>query len=143
MPNSGDYVLDSNVFIEAHRRYYGFDLCPGFWQCLLHHGDAGRVVSIDRVKEELKAGDALGEWAKGEGRRLFVSSAAPAVVEWYREMIRWVRGQSQYRAAALNEFADVADGWLVAYAKSEGLTVVTHESEASFSRKSVHIPNVC
>ncbi|MBF0436614.1 MAG: DUF4411 family protein [Magnetococcales bacterium] len=24
------FLLDSNVFIEAKNRYYGFDICPGF-----------------------------------------------------------------------------------------------------------------
>jgi len=23
------FLLDANVFIEAHRRYYSFDICPG------------------------------------------------------------------------------------------------------------------
>jgi len=26
------YILDANVFIEAYKRYYAFDLCPGFWR---------------------------------------------------------------------------------------------------------------
>ena len=26
------HVLDANVFVEAHRRYCAFDLCPGFWE---------------------------------------------------------------------------------------------------------------
>lgn len=25
------YILDANVFIEAHRRYYSFDIAPSFW----------------------------------------------------------------------------------------------------------------
>ena len=28
------FVLDTNVFIQAHRRYYAQDVCPGFWECL-------------------------------------------------------------------------------------------------------------
>ncbi len=54
------FVLDANVFSEAHRRYYGSDLCPGFWKCLRHHGEWRRWVSIDRVRDELlTGGDAL------------------------------------------------------------------------------------
>ena len=34
------FVLDTNIFIEAHRRYYAQDLCPGFWECLRYHSDA-------------------------------------------------------------------------------------------------------
>jgi len=25
------YLLDTNVFIEAKNRYYGFGFCPAFW----------------------------------------------------------------------------------------------------------------
>lgn len=36
------FLLDTNVFIEAHQRYYGLDLCPGFWDALRHFcGEAG------------------------------------------------------------------------------------------------------
>jgi len=29
------YVLDANVFIEAARRYYAFDIAPKFWDTLI------------------------------------------------------------------------------------------------------------
>jgi len=45
------YVLDTNVFVQAHRRHYAFDICPGFWDCLIHHHQTGRIVSIDRVRD--------------------------------------------------------------------------------------------
>ncbi len=57
---NGPFVLDANVFIEAYRRYYGLDLCPGFWECLRHYGGHRRLLSIDRVRDELLVGgDAL------------------------------------------------------------------------------------
>ena len=31
------YLLDANVYIQAHRRYYDFDICPGYWDCLFFH----------------------------------------------------------------------------------------------------------
>ncbi len=40
------FVLDTNIFIEAHRRYYGLDLCPGFWEALRYYARRGRVASI-------------------------------------------------------------------------------------------------
>lgn len=43
------YVLDANVFIEAARRYYAFDLAPAFWRALIKHAIQGRVLSIDRI----------------------------------------------------------------------------------------------
>ena len=35
------YLLDTNVFVEAYRRYYGLDLCPGFWDSLTHFCEEG------------------------------------------------------------------------------------------------------
>ncbi len=31
------YLVDSDVLITAKNLYYAFDICPGFWKCLLHH----------------------------------------------------------------------------------------------------------
>jgi len=50
------YVLDANVFIEAARRYYAFDLAPMFWESLVHHAVNGRIQSIDLIKRELERG---------------------------------------------------------------------------------------
>ncbi len=50
------YLLDSDVFIAAKNSYYAFAICPGFWDSLIHHYDAGNVRSIDRVRGELLAG---------------------------------------------------------------------------------------
>ena len=47
------FVLDTNVFIGAHRRYYALDLCPGFWECLTHYCYENRLRSIDRVRDEI------------------------------------------------------------------------------------------
>ena len=58
------YLLDANVFIEAHQRYYAFNLCPGFWKSLIWHHKQNRIYSIDRIELELKgSGDDLYKWA--------------------------------------------------------------------------------
>jgi hypothetical protein len=33
--NQSVYVLDADVFIEASRRYYAFDIAPKFWDSLI------------------------------------------------------------------------------------------------------------
>ncbi len=59
------YVLDANVFIEAARRYYAFDVAPAFWNGLIHHASEGRIRSIDKIKNELERGnDELADWIK-------------------------------------------------------------------------------
>ncbi|GIV50097.1 MAG: hypothetical protein KatS3mg038_0618 [Candidatus Kapaibacterium sp.] len=56
------YLLDTSVFIEAFRRYYSFDIAPGFWNALIAHADS--VFSIDRVRDEInKNRDDLSKWA--------------------------------------------------------------------------------
>jgi hypothetical protein len=42
------YLLDANVFIEAKNRYYGFEICPGFWEWLISENAADRVFSIEK-----------------------------------------------------------------------------------------------
>ena len=45
------YGLDSNVFIGAKEIFYGFDLCPGFWEWLILQNARGVVKSIQEVKK--------------------------------------------------------------------------------------------
>jgi hypothetical protein len=92
------YVLDTNVFVQAHRRHYAFDICPGFWDCLIYHHETGRIVSIDRVRDEILAGDALETWAKDSAPpSLFAATADAAVVQNYKDMVRWVNANSTQR----------------------------------------------
>jgi hypothetical protein len=75
MNASPSYVLDANVFIEAARRYYAFDIAPAFWQALINFASSGRVISIDRVKAELDRGnDELTEWVDGQFHQWFNST---------------------------------------------------------------------
>jgi len=41
------YVLDANVFIEAARRYYAFDIAPAFWANLNYQATRRRIQSIE------------------------------------------------------------------------------------------------
>lgn len=107
MTDAPTYVLDANVFIEAKRRYYAFDICPGFWDSLVWHQSAGRVWTIDRIKEELEHGkDDLASW--GDNRvpeACFASTNEPDVVEWFGIMVAWVQAQAQFLPEAKDEFA--------------------------------------
>lgn len=59
-------------------------------------------------------------------------------------MVGWVQDQNQFMNAAKEEFAQVADGWLAAYAQSHpNHKVVTMEEHAAHARKRVPLPNVC
>lgn len=137
------FVLDSNIFIEAHRRYYAFDICPGFWDSLTEYCGMRRLLSIDRVLEELRENnDPLSEWAKEAPKELFVSTREEAIYTRYKEIMAWAYG-NDFSADAKAKFARGADGWLIAYAIVHGGVLVTHEKYANQARNKVPIPNVC
>lgn len=144
MTNGPTYVLDTNVFIEAARRYYAFDVAPRFWDSLVHHAGSGQIRSIDRVLEELDRGkDELAAWVNNDLSDVFVSTDEAAVTEAFGEIMAWVQAQSQFSDAAKADFASGADGWLVAYARAKGCVVVTQEVLNPVVKRKVPIPNVC
>jgi len=135
------YLLDANIFIQAKNLHYGFDFCPAFWSWLIEKNAEGRVASIEKVADELYAGeDELSEWAEARGRSFFLPPD-DAVLPTLREVSTWASTQG-YEPAAVSTFLQVADYWLVAHAKAHGSVVVTHEVPADTARK-IKIPNAC
>ena len=145
MSASKCFVLDANVFITAHQQYYRFDVCPGFWDALVRQHEAQRACSIDKVRDELfELNDELTRWAKRKAlESFFKGTADKAVIDAFRQMVNWVQSQDQFTSEAKAEFASVADGWVVAYAMANDLTVVTLEEYAADVKRKVPIPNIC
>lgn len=141
------YVLDSDVFIAAKNAYYAFKICPGFWDSLIYHHGKGHVRSIDRVKGELLAGrktEDLVLWVKEQAPdEFFAGTNDTAVVEAFKRVMTWVQRSSQYYDYAKVKFATGADGWLVAYAMVNNVTVVTIEQPAPDSKREIKLPDVC
>jgi hypothetical protein len=140
------YVLDSNVFIEAARRYYAFDLVPSFWRALIEQAQNGRLESIDRVKDEIDLGkDSLTNWADSDFLQWFASTNQTDVIGRYSQLMVWAHGQQQFTAGAKAEFArkENADPWVIAYAIAKGFVVVTHEQFDPNITVKIPIPNAC
>ncbi len=138
------WLLDANIFIEAHKRYYAFDICPGFWSCLSYYHDQGKLMSIDWVKTEIEANkDNLWDWVKTSAPAdLFKLSSEATTQEVYSTIIEWVNSKD-FQNEAKTEFATGADGWLVAYAKTHDLVLVTDEKYNPDIKKRIPIPNLC
>ncbi|MGD9853891.1 MAG: DUF4411 family protein [Planctomycetaceae bacterium] len=145
MSVSRRYVLDANPFIEAKNRYYGFDICPGFWASLVTQHQAKRVCSIDRVRDELsEQNDAIKAWIEERvPDTFFKKTEDQAVVDRFQEIVQWAYAENQFTQAAKSEFASVADGWVLAFASINNLAVVTHEEYAPDVRRKVPMPNIC
>lgn len=135
------YILDANVFIQAKNLHYGLDFCPAFWEWLLENNKAEKVFSIDKVADEISAGeDELTDWMKANSEGLFLKTDPQTAVQ-FPKVSAWATGQ-QYEATAINTFLQVADFYLIAHALASSYTVVSHETPAN-STKRIKIPNAC
>ena len=135
------YLVDSNVFIQAKNLHYGFDFCPAFWDWLVEQNGANRVASIEKVADELQAGDdELAEWAAAQGDGFFLPPDGE-VLPALRNVSDWASVHG-YQPAAVATFLQVADYWLVAHALAHECIVVTHEIPADTTSK-IKIPNAC
>ena len=136
------YLMDANVFIMAKNLHYGMDFCPAFWEWLIRTHQAGRVFSIEKVGDEIRAGDDdLAKWAAQRDAGFFLSPGADALAA-LGTVSTWVTGQKVYSPAAKNTFLQIADFYLVAQALAGGHVVVTHETPKN-SVNIIKIPNVC
>ena len=83
-------------------------------------------------------------WVKNEiPKEFFHSTKTDRVVSAYIEIMSWVQQNPQYFLQAKEDFARGADGWLVACARVEAITVITNEESAPNSRRSIKLPDVC
>jgi len=128
------------VFIEAKNHFYGFDICPAFWDWIDAAHAAGTVFSIEKVGDELLGfGDELSSWAAARDD-LFLKPDAAVVASLQGASI-WATG-ADYEPAAITTFLQVADSYLVAHARAHGHVVVTRELVRP-STKKIMIPNAC
>lgn len=138
------FVLDTSVLTQSARLWYAPDICPGFWDCIAHHVSEGRLIIVDWAKQEVMNGSGPPrDWMKQIHYSLIASTRLPEISSEFGQLMQWVQNNPQFMAAAKSQFASVGDGWVIAYAKAKGLTVVSQEVYAADARKRVPIPNVC
>jgi hypothetical protein len=137
------YLLDTNVFIEAKRRFYGLDFVPGYWDWLMREASSGSIRSIEKIAEEIGAQqDELSEWAANLPDGFFLRPD-PAFSAAFQRVSQWAISAG-FQQAAYSEFLDVADSFLVAQALAGQHTVITLEKPATTpSRKKIKVPDAC
>jgi len=118
--------------------YYSFDFGSKFWDFLLDNAENNKIVSIDKVYEEIKQGnDDLKNWADEKFKKYFVNTQNENVLNTYAEIVGWVSTQKsnvkekyKYNEPAINEFMkeNNTDTWLIAFAKTYNYIIVTNES---------------
>lgn len=89
------YLLDTNVLIEASKRYYAFDLVETFWQHLAHRSQDGIIKSIDKVKAEIHPENIpLSNWAV-DHPSLWESTIAQDTKDKYQQLMEWADASKQ------------------------------------------------
>jgi|SRR5438477_9163972 len=102
------YVLDTNVFVQAHRRHYAFEICPGFWECLIHYHQTARIVSIDRVAMRFFPGMRNAVVA-ALAHEVFVAHAEPRSKTEIlcRDIISWGKGLYTFENSANHDLIEL------------------------------------
>lgn len=144
------YVLDTNFFIQAHRAYYPLDVVPSFWDKLKQLADDGKVISIDKVRDEIYHGnDELTGWCKTNLPEIFFrSTIEPGPIEKYRQVVQWTTSKTDhYSQEAIDEFMEAknADAFLISFAMEDASNrvLVTYEVSQPNRKNRIKIPEPC
>ena len=131
------YLLDTNIFIEAQKRYYHDQIVPSFWRWLQQDPD---IYTIEAVKAEVAE--------QKDGLSALINNVKTIEDEAGAECMGDVSGHviQAYPSSSFREaFLQGADIALIAVAKAKGCTIVTEEEKITKkpNTKRVKIPNVC
>jgi len=136
------YPLDANVLIDAKNRYFAFDIVPAFWDWLAAQHAAKKVFIVQAVYDELIAGaDELADWVKAQPRS-FILVPTETDRSSLENVSTWVNSTG-FKPAAVSDFLQAGDYFIVAQALTLGYAVVTLEKPDPLSKKRVKIPDAC
>lgn len=128
---------------------YPLDIALNFWIKVRNLADQGKIISVDKVKNEIYGkNDDLENWCQANlPNDFFKDTATSDVINEYGKICNWAISKGQYTQSALNEFlhADEADAFLAAYSLSDNPNriVVTQEISSPKSQKRVKLPDAC
>ena len=153
MPSNIRFCLDTSCLIEANNRYYAFDILPRFWDLILECSKEEIILIPEIVYEEIEkyqGKDELLEWAKNHKDTLFKKMSSE-VFRLNGDISNYV--YEHYKEDKASQFLDSGDPLIIAYAKVNGLILITHEKYINLSHSAnkkdgkfiseVKIPNIC
>lgn len=145
------YLLDTNIYIDAYDRYYRNEYFPSYWEkfslILNDH-----VVVPKVVKDEIIQSLWFLEWLKDNYSDNILNHKNYS--EAWQTILDYVQSSGLYKDEALTKQTtgwaneSIADPWIVAIAKEEGLIVVSNEDRIpnlgkGNPIKSTKVPDVC
>jgi hypothetical protein len=141
------YVVDTNFFIQAHRVTYPLDVVPSFWNKVKELAVKGKIISIDKVKNEIfNNDDELKEWCENNLPTEFWKDSTKYPLEYSRIAVWGASQTHRFTLNAIQEFLDAeeADAFLITFTMSDlsNRKVVTYE-RSSPKKNKIKIPDVC
>ncbi len=129
------YVFDSGPFIDC--RYYFPSVFKSYWNKLNQLAQNREIISVREVYNEILQGsDIISEWVN-QNENIFEPpteeefNIVKDILSKHKELIRLM---------SFNAGTPVADPFIIAKAKANGLSVVTQEVYRENAHK---IPNIC
>ncbi len=136
------YLFDTNIFIRS-KNEMPMDIWPTFWAKVAGLIQSGKIFSVANVKVEIDKGkDELTTWIKNNAPKGFFIDVDSGVMGEYRKIQQWASSKN-FSPSAKQEFAKVADAYLVATASAKGMSLVTYETSDPNCKKRVKIPDAC
>lgn len=137
-------LFDTNIFVES-KKNLPMDVWPTFWTKMIELINSGNIYSIDKVKEEIdRGGDELTDWLHNNAPRGFFLTQDIAVMTKLAETIAWAQNSTvHFSQAAIFDYINVADSYLVATAAARRMVLVTYEKSNPQRRNRVMIPDAC
>ena len=137
------YIFDTNIFIRS-KNEMPMEVWPTIRRKMAEMINSGQVYSSIEVKAEIERGnDELTSWIHDNASDSFYYAIADDVLAKYADTQNWARFNSVFSDIARQEFATVADAYLVATAAAKGLTLVTYETSDPSCKRRVKIPDAC
>lgn len=139
-----EYLFDTNIFVES-KKNLPMDIWPTFWTKMIGLINSGNIHSIDKVKDEIdKGGDELTDWIRKNASHGFFLKPDMSVMRKMAETIAWAQNNPVgFTQAAISDYVNVADSYLVATAAAKGMILVTYEKSNPQRRSRVMIPDAC
>jgi predicted nuclease of predicted toxin-antitoxin system len=130
------YSIDTSAILEGYNRLYPPDVFPKLWDNLEGIVQSGKLRATEMVLVELdRKDDEVKKWAKSQ-KEMFLQ-----VDEKIQEYIAKIMGKYP-RIVAEGGQKNMADPFVVAFAKQHNLTVITAEKNIG-SDKKPSIPYIC
>ncbi len=129
------YLFDTNIFVTS-KNLLPADVWPSFWQRMAGLMKEGKIFSCTKVKEEIEKGnDELTTWMKVNSPKGFYIAIDVEILNQYQSTLNWVNSNKDFKRTALDDYANVADAYLVATAAAKKMVLVTYETPDSTCKK--------